>query len=159
MYLNVFSYKMFRASAAAVAWLMPGYVILFLFRATAPVFIGSLFMMSGYLSGMAVFGARIRDLTPPGKAGMLRGVRIFSRVLIPGVAGPYIGRAALQNAEMILNSDGTYSFVPNANIFLRPWFRRPSCWPPGRCGREGAPGSRIVPDPASAMPSGPRISS
>ena len=75
-------------------------------------------MMSGYLSGMAVFGAAIRDNTPVGKAGRLQGVRIFSQVLIPGVVGPKIGEWVLKNAEVITNNDGTTSFVPNANIFL-----------------------------------------
>ena len=74
--------------------------------------------MSGYLSGMAMFGARIRDLTPEGYAGRLQGVRIFSQVLVPGIVGPYIGKTILANAEMIVNNDGTQSFVPNANIFL-----------------------------------------
>ena len=111
--------KGFRLSAfIALAALMAGYVLLFLFRTTLPVFIGSLFMMCGYLCGMAVFGAKIRDLTPVGKAGMLQGVRIFSQVLIPGVIGPYIGKAVLSDAEQILNSDGTYSFIPNEMIFL-----------------------------------------
>ena len=106
------------SSFIALIALMVGYVLLFLFRSTVPVFIGSLFMMCGYLCGMAVFGAKIRDLTPVGKAGMLQGVRIFSQVLVPGVIGPYIGKAVLANAEQILNNDGTYSFVPNENIFL-----------------------------------------
>ena len=97
---------------------MAGYALLYFSRSTLPVFIGSLFMMSGYLAGMAVFGAVIRDLTPVGKAGRLQGVRIFSQVLIPGVVGPWIGRMVLRNAELILNSDGTTSFVPNENIFL-----------------------------------------
>ena len=106
------------SSAIALLWLALGYVLLFLFRNTAPVFVGSLFMMCGYLSGMAVFGAKIRDLTPSGKAGMLQGVRIFSQVLIPGVVGPWIGERVLSNAEKIVNNDGTQSFIPNANIFL-----------------------------------------
>ena len=111
--------KGFRLSSfIALAALMVGYILLFLFCNTLPVFVGSLFMMSGYLCGMAVFGAKIRDLTPVGKAGMLQGVRIFSQVLVPGVIGPYIGKAVLANAEQILNNDGTYSFVPNENIFL-----------------------------------------
>ena len=75
-------------------------------------------MMSGYLSGMASFGAAIRDRTPVGKSGRLQGIRIFSQVLIPGVLGPMIGKKVLENARQILNSDGTYSFVPNQNIFL-----------------------------------------
>ena len=111
--------KGFRLSAfIALAALMVGYILLFLFRTTLPVFIGSLFMMCGYLCGMAVFGAKIRDLTPAGKAGMLQGVRIFSQVLVPGVIGPYIGKAVLANAEQIRNNDGTYSFIPNEKIFL-----------------------------------------
>ena len=106
------------AGLAALVALMAGYAILYLTRATLPVFVGSLLMMSGYLSGMAVFGAAIREHTPAGKAGQLQGVRIFSQVLIPGVVGPWIGRTVLRNADVILNSDGTSSFVPNANIFL-----------------------------------------
>ena len=106
------------SAAAALVWLIAGYLLLYLTRSIAPVFLGSLLMMCGYLSGMAVFGARIRDLTPPGKAGMLQGARIFSQVLIPGVVGPYIGKLVLRNAATIVNSDGTSSFVPNANIFL-----------------------------------------
>jgi len=98
--------------------LAAGYGILFVFKTTLPVFIGSLLMMCGYLAGMAVFGARIRDLTPEGKAGRLQGARIFSQVLIPGVVGPFIGKSVLANAERIVGNDGTESFVPNANIFL-----------------------------------------
>ncbi len=102
----------------SLLWLILGYVILFLFRSTALVFIGSLLMMCGYLSGMAVFGAAIRALTPSGKAGMLQGVRIFSQVLLPGVIGPFIGKTVLAGARVIVGNDGTESFVPNQNIFL-----------------------------------------
>jgi len=116
---RVYDKKGFRLSSfISLLWLMAGYVVLFFCRTTAPVFVGSLLMMCGYLAGMAVFGARIRDLTPSGKAGMLQGVRIFSQVLIPGVVGPFIGKTVLANAEVIVNNDGTTSFVPNANIFL-----------------------------------------
>ena len=106
------------SSVIALISLLVGYVLLFLFNDVVMVFIGSLLMMCGYLCGMAVFGARIRDLTPSGKAGMLQGVRIFSQVLVPGVVGPFIGKAVLANAELITNNDGTTSFVPNENIFL-----------------------------------------
>ncbi len=102
----------------ALASLMTGYVLLYLFKGTALVFVGSLFMMCGYLCGMAVFGAKIRDLTPGGKAGMLQGVRICAQVLIPGVVGPKIGSWVLKNAELVPNNDGTFSFLPNENIFL-----------------------------------------
>ena len=102
----------------AMAMLCAGYVLLILTRSTAPVFIGSLLMMSGYLTGMSAFGARIRDLIPAQRSGQFQGVRIIGQVFIPGLIGPAIGAAVLKNAETILNSDGTESFLPNANIFL-----------------------------------------
>ena len=116
---RVYDKKGFQFSAIwALVSLLIGFALLFLFKDVVLVFIGSLLMMCGYLCGMAVFGARIRDLTPNGKAGMLQGVRIFSQVLVPGVIGPYIGKLVLSNAEMIVNSDGTESFIPNEYIFL-----------------------------------------
>ena len=106
------------SSAFSLSWLIAGYIILYFFKSTALVFVGSLLMMCGYLAGMAVFGAKIRDLTPVGKSGMFQGVRIFSQVLVPGVVGPFIGKSVLANAETIVNNDGTESFVPNVSIFL-----------------------------------------
>ena len=102
----------------ALGLLMAGYVVLYCTRTTAPVFVGSLLMMCGYLSGMAVFGAKLRDHTPKNKSGMFQGQRIIGQVLLPGVIGPAIGAAVLKNAAQILNSDGTTSFIPNRNIFL-----------------------------------------
>lgn len=106
------------SATVALLSLAAGFAVLYICRNTALVFIGSLLMMCGYLSGMAVFGAKIRDFTPDGYAGRLQGVRIFSQVLVPGVIGPFIGKTILANAELIVNNDGTTSFVPNANIFL-----------------------------------------
>ena len=107
-----------RSGVLALISLLLGYAILFLTRSTLPVFIGSLLMMSGYLCGMAVFGAFIRDNIPTGMAGRFQGIRICSQVLIPGIVGPMIGKKILENAETIIGNDGTESFVPNANIFL-----------------------------------------
>ncbi|MBQ9965723.1 MAG: MFS transporter [Clostridia bacterium] len=106
------------SSIFSVIFLALGYIILFFTKGMIPVFIGSFLMMCGYLSGMAVFGAAIRDNIPKNKAGMFQGLRIFSQVLIPGVIGPAIGAGVLKGAETITNSDGTTSFLPNANIFL-----------------------------------------
>ena len=102
----------------ALVVLVLGYAVLYLFRNTALVFLGSLLMMCGYLCGMAVFGARIRDCTPLGMAGRFQGLRIIGQVLIPGVVGPEIGKLVLKGAETVKNNDGTFSFIPNANIFL-----------------------------------------
>ena len=116
---KVYDKKGFAFSIAfALLWIMLGYIMLYIFTNKALVFIGSLLMMSGYLSGMAVFGATIRDNTPIGKAGRLQGVRIVSQVLVPGVVGPYIGKLVLSGADTIVNGDGTVSFIPSADIFL-----------------------------------------
>ncbi len=107
-----------RSLVPALLVLLAGYAVLYLFRNTALVFVGSLLMMCGYLSGMAVFGARIRDCTPTGMAGRFQGLRIIGQVLIPGIVGPEIGKLVLMGAETVKNDDGTFSFIPNANIFL-----------------------------------------
>lgn len=98
--------------------LMIGYVILFFTTSTFLVFIGSLFIMIGYLTGMACFGAMIRDHIPRNKAGLFQGLRIFGQVLIPGIVGPTIGASVLHNAKTIWNNDGTTSFIPDRRIYF-----------------------------------------
>ena len=119
LYGKVYDRKGFGFSIVpALALLMAGYVVLYFFQNTALVFIGTLMMMCGYLAGMAVFGAMLRDHTPENKAGMFQGQRIVGQVLIPGIIGPAIGAAVLKIAETIVNDDGTTSFIPNEKIFL-----------------------------------------
>lgn len=118
-YGKTFDLVGFRTSVLpAVAALMGGYVLLYFGRSTVPVFLGSLLMMTGYLTGMAIFGAMIKSRIPKGKSGQFQGVRIIGQVLIPGVVGPAIGAAVLRNADTVVNSDGTVSFLPSENIFL-----------------------------------------
>ena len=107
-----------RSSVPALCLLLAGYGVLYFCRTTLPVFIGSLLMMTGYLAGMAVFGAMLRDHTPENKAGMFQGLRIVAQVLVPGIVGPAIGAYVLRDAEKTVNSDGTESFIPNVSIFL-----------------------------------------
>ncbi len=107
-----------RAVIPTVASLCVGYLILIFSRAVPLVFVGSLFMMIGYLSGMAIFGALLRDRTPPERAGAFQGIRIVGQVLIPGIIGPAIGSMLLSNADVIISSDGRESFIPNVNIFI-----------------------------------------
>lgn len=116
-----------RALLPSLIMMAAGYVLLFVFPGlikvegmamTIPVFIGSMLMLSGYLSGMAVFGAKIRNETPEAMAGRFQGLRIIAQVLVPGVIGPAIGAAVLKNADTITNSDGTTSFLPSNIIFL-----------------------------------------
>ena len=105
------------ATVPTILLLLTGYLFLIAFRATVPVFIGSLLMMCGYLAGMAVFGAVIRDFTPENRAGMFQGLRIVAQVLIPGIIGPAIGAWVLRNADTVVGDDGTVSFIPNQSIF------------------------------------------
>ena len=119
LYGKVFDKFGFKKSVIpSILILMLGYVFLYFTVGKLPVFIGSLLMMIGYLTGMAVFGAMVRENIPEDKSGMFQGTRIIAQVLIPGIIGPFIGAKVLQNAELILNSDGTTSFLPNKNIYL-----------------------------------------
>lgn len=107
----------FFCTGIALTFLCIGYVVLYIATDILPVFLGSLCMMSGYLMGMSVFGAQIRDLIPEGRAGQFQGARIIGQVLIPGMIGPAIGAVILQDAPTIINADGTVSFLPNADIW------------------------------------------
>ena len=99
-------------------WLVPSKIPAEGMGMKVPVFIGSLLMMSGYLSGMATFGTQLRNYTPEHMAGRFQGLRILSQVLIPGIIGPQIGAWVLRDAPTVANSDGTTSFLPSADIFL-----------------------------------------
>lgn len=101
-----------------VGMLVTGYTILYFTTTTVPVFLGTVIMLSAYLSGMAVFGAKIREQIPESMAGRFQGARIIGQVLIPGTIGSAIGAFVLRNAEQIENSDGTFSFLPNKNIWI-----------------------------------------
>jgi hypothetical protein len=117
-----------KAIVPTLVLLMCGYVGLFFGRSTAVVFAASLAMMSGYLGTGAMLGAKVRTHTPENRSGMFQGLRIVAQVLIPGVIGPAIGAAVLQNAATILNDDGTTSFIPNANIFLAAFVAAAFVW-------------------------------
>ena len=119
IYGRVYDNKGFQtAILPTLGLLAAGYILLYFVRNTALVFIASLIMMCGFIGTGAVIGALIRDCTPKNKAGMFQGLRIVGQVLIPGVVGPAIGAAVLKNADTVVNSDGTTSFIPNENIFL-----------------------------------------
>ena len=130
VYGRVYDRKGFQTAVIpSMLLLMAGYVLLYALRHIVPVFAGSLLMMCGYLSGMAVFGAVIRDRIPEKKAGMFQGLRIVAQVLIPGVIGPNIAARVLKNAETVLNDDGTRSFIPNGNVFLAALIAAVVVWP------------------------------
>jgi hypothetical protein len=76
-------------------------------------------MMTGYMIGTAVLGAKVRDNTPKDEIGLFQGVRMIFIVLIPMVTGPYIGRGVSYiNAQTYPNEYGQTVIQPNAYIFL-----------------------------------------
>ena len=116
LYGRVYDTKGFQSAILpTLGLLMAGYVGLYFFRTTVPVFLASLIMMCGFLGTGAVIGAKVRTHTPENKSGMFQGLRIFGQVLIPGVIGPAIGAKILENAATIVGDDGTTSFIPNVN--------------------------------------------
>ena len=118
-YGKLFDLLGFKSSVMpTIVMLMAGYVLLYFGRNTGVVFFGSLLMMTGYLTGMAIFGAMIRNHIPEKKSGQFQGIRIIGQVLIPGIIGPAIGAAVLKDAREITNNDGTTSFLPDERIFL-----------------------------------------
>lgn len=118
-YGRVYDRYGFRKSTYPVVFmLMSGYAVLYHFVSVIPVFAGSLLMMTGYMTGMAVFGAMIRDQIPVGKAGQFQGIRIIGQVLVPGIVGPAVGAYVLRDAQKIANNDGTTSFLPNESIWI-----------------------------------------
>ena len=83
------------------------------------VIISGLVLMSGYMVLTALFGAKVRDYTPEGKAGLFQGIRMIFVVMIPMVTGPYIG-LALSNINKVTYIDdyGEVAILPNQYIFL-----------------------------------------
>ena len=76
-------------------------------------------MMTGYMIGMAVLGAKIRDYTPEKEVGLFQGVRMIFLVLIPMVTGPYIGRGVSYiNGTTYEDTYGNIIIKPNQFIFL-----------------------------------------
>ncbi len=83
------------------------------------VMIAGTIMMSGYMIGTAVLGAKVRDFTPINEVGLFQGVRMIFIVLIPMVTGPYIGRGVSYiNAQTYVNEYSQTVIKPNSFIFL-----------------------------------------
>ena len=94
--------------------------ILFIFaKDMVFVIISGLILMSGYMVLTALFGAKVRDYTPEGKAGLFQGIRMIFVVMIPMVTGPYIGEALCNiNKQTYINEYGKEVLLPNQYIFL-----------------------------------------
>lgn len=95
-----------------------GLLLLAIFTNIVFVFLGTLFMMIGYLSLGAVFQTKIRDFTPVGKVGSFQGIRIFTAVLVPMLIGPWIGSLLSGNSSGASFGVVGDNYTPSSLIFL-----------------------------------------
>lgn len=103
----------------AIAVTVCGGIAMFFVGNMVGVMLAGTVLMSGYMIGTAVFGAKIRDYTPKKEVGLFQGVRMIFFVLIPMVTGPYIGQAVSYiNKHEYVNEYGRTVVTPNAFIFL-----------------------------------------
>ena len=83
------------------------------------VIFAAIVLMSGYMIGTAVLGAKVRDYTPKDEVGLFQGVRMIFLVLIPMVSGPYIGQGVSYiNKIEYINEYGNTVVQPNNFVFL-----------------------------------------
>ena len=80
-------------------------------------------MITGYIFVSALAGAIVRDNTPPSDAGKLQGVRMIFSVLIPMIAGPFVGNAINKAANIPLPDSSsadamTTQYIPAPEIYL-----------------------------------------
>ena len=103
----------------AIGVAVAGAISMFFINNMVGVMICGTILMTGYMIGTAVLGAKIRDYTPTNEVGLFQGVRMIFFVLIPMVTGPYIGRAACYiNKTEYVNEYNITVVQPNAFIFL-----------------------------------------
>ena len=103
----------------AIGLTVAGGIAMFFVNNMVGVMIGGTVLMTGYMIGTAVLGAKIRDYTPEKEVGLFQGVRMIFFVLVPMVTGPYLGRAVSYiNKQEYINEYGKTVVQPNAFIFL-----------------------------------------
>lgn len=106
----------FTLPAAAVMFI--GLVAMYFARGQAAVIIAGCVMMSGYMLVTASLSGKVRDLTPPDKAGHFQGIRMLFAVLLPMVIGPAIGSAVIKGGDLTYVELGVTKTVPTPAIFL-----------------------------------------
>ena len=96
-----------------------GGIAMFFVKDMVGVMLGGTVLMSGYMIGTAVLGAKVRDYTPSKEVGLFQGIRMIFLVLIPMVSGPYIGQGVSYiNKVEYVNEYGNTVVQPNHFIFL-----------------------------------------
>ncbi|MBQ7250113.1 MAG: MFS transporter [Bacilli bacterium] len=82
------------------------------------VVLAGIALMSGYLCGTTVLGAKIRDLTPEEDVGALQSVRMVFVVMIPMIAGSNLSLLFFGTSDVIDPSTGSKTRTPNKWMFL-----------------------------------------
>ncbi|MBD3940436.1 MFS transporter [Microbacterium sp. NEAU-LLC] len=106
-----------RTILPAVAILVAGLVAMFFVRDMVAVIVAGTVMMAGFMLSVAAISASVRDATPTDRVGMVQGLRMIAAVLIPMVAGPFIGAAVIVGAAETYVDLGVVKQVPTPWIF------------------------------------------
>ena len=108
-----------RIMIPAIALAAVGGLAMFFVREQIGVIIAAIVLMTGFMVGSAVLGAKVRDYTPVKEVGLFQGIRLIFLVLIPMVTGPFIGQGVSYiNGEPYENEFHQMVIKPNAYIFL-----------------------------------------
>lgn len=108
-----------RIMIPAIGVTVCGGIAMFFVNNQLGVMLAGTVLMSGYMIGTAVLGAKVRDYTPSKEVGLFQGVRMIFLVMIPMVTGPYIGQGVSYiNKVEYVNEFGNTVIQPNAFIFL-----------------------------------------
>ena len=107
-----------RFTLPASAVMFAGLVAMYFARGQVPVIIAGCIMMSGYMLVTASLSGKVRDLTPPDKAGHFQGIRMLFAVLLPMIIGPAIGSAVIKGGDLSYVELGVTKTVPTPGIFL-----------------------------------------
>lgn len=107
-----------RFTLPAAAVMFAGLVAMFFARGQVAVIIAGCVMMSGYMLVTASLSGKVRDLTPPDKAGHFQGIRMLFAVLLPMIIGPQIGSAVIKGGDLTYVELGVTKTVPTPGIFL-----------------------------------------
>ncbi|MGN6220664.1 MAG: MFS transporter [Microbacterium sp.] len=106
-----------RAIIPAVGILVAGLVAMFVVRDMIAVIVAGTVMMAGFMLSIAAISASVRDATPTDRVGMVQGLRMIAAVLIPMVAGPFVGAAVIVGAAETYVDLGVVKQVPTPWIF------------------------------------------
>lgn len=102
----------------AVAFMTVGLIGMFFVREMIPVIVFGTIMMGGFMLSTAALSASVRDVTPAERVGMVQGLRMIAMVLIPMVAGPFIGASVIVGAGETYVDLGVVKQVPTPWIFV-----------------------------------------